>query len=215
MLKLVSAWTSQVSSWVWRGPPPRIPGVQTGISCICVAHGHGHMQTLLAQRCSVVVDWWLVLLVAQDGTAGRGETYCQLHWGWRQNGFWTFGLPVWWYCNGGSPGGLTCESSLSLWCILWILPNTVLRSSRSAYHGSECTKKQYTEVEYVAVITMWLTDYCELQFCLVDVWSSAVYFTNAPSQLFWEEKLGKPKEEIGNLNGFEYMYLSGLKVPYF
>jgi hypothetical protein len=30
-----------------------------------------------------------------------------------------------------------------------------------------------------------------------------------------EKKLGKPKEEIGNLNGFEYMYLSGLKVPYF
>jgi hypothetical protein len=27
--------------------------------------------------------------------------------------------------------------------------------------------------------------------------------------------LGKPKEEIGNLNGFEYMYLSGLKIPYF
>jgi hypothetical protein len=32
--------------------------------------------------------------------------------------------------------------------------------------------------------------------------------------LFSEGKLGKPKEEIGNLNGFEYMYLSGLKVPY-
>jgi hypothetical protein len=25
---------------------------------------------------------------------------------------------------------------------------------------------------------------------------------------------GKPKEEIGNLNGYDYMYLSGLKVPY-
>ncbi len=43
----------------------------------------------------------------------------------------------------------------------------------------------------------------------------AVYFANAPSQLFREGKLGKPKEEIGNLNGFEYMYLSNLKVPYF
>jgi hypothetical protein len=30
-----------------------------------------------------------------------------------------------------------------------------------------------------------------------------------------KEKLDKPKEEIGNLNGFECMYLIGLKVPYF
>ncbi len=30
-----------------------------------------------------------------------------------------------------------------------------------------------------------------------------------------EKKIGKPKEEIRNLNGFEYMYLSDLKVPYF
>ncbi len=29
-----------------------------------------------------------------------------------------------------------------------------------------------------------------------------------------EKDLGKPKEEIGNLNGFEYMYLNGLKAPY-
>jgi hypothetical protein len=28
-------------------------------------------------------------------------------------------------------------------------------------------------------------------------------------------KIGKPKEEIGNLNGFEFMYLSDIKVPYF
>jgi hypothetical protein len=52
-------------------------------------------------------------------------------------------------------------------------------------------------------------------FCLVDVQALAVYFSNAPSQLFCEGKLGKPKEEIGNLNGFEYMYLNGLKIPYF
>jgi hypothetical protein len=26
---------------------------------------------------------------------------------------------------------------------------------------------------------------------------------------------GKPKEDIRNLDGFEYMYLSDLKVPYF
>jgi hypothetical protein len=28
-------------------------------------------------------------------------------------------------------------------------------------------------------------------------------------------KISKPKEEIENLNGFEYMYLSDIKVPYF
>ncbi len=51
--------------------------------------------------------------------------------------------------------------------------------------------------------------------CLADVQASAVYLANALSQLSWGEILGKPKEEIGNLNGFEYMYLSDLKVPYF
>jgi hypothetical protein len=42
-----------------------------------------------------------------------------------------------------------------------------------------------------------------------------VHFANTPSQRFLEGILGEPKEEIRNLNGFEYMYLSGLKVPYF
>jgi hypothetical protein len=28
-------------------------------------------------------------------------------------------------------------------------------------------------------------------------------------------KIDKPKKEIGNLNGFEYRYLNGLKMPYF
>jgi hypothetical protein len=28
------------------------------------------------------------------------------------------------------------------------------------------------------------------------------------------KKIGKPKEEIRNLNGFEYMYLGDLEVPY-
>ncbi len=41
-----------------------------------------------------------------------------------------------------------------------------------------------------------------LQFCLVDAWSSVVYIANAPSKLFSEGKLGKPKDEIGNLFGF-------------
>jgi hypothetical protein len=47
-------------------------------------------------------------------------------------------------------------------------------------------------------------------FCLVDVRVSAVYFANAPSQLFREGKLSEPKEEIGNLNGFKYLYLGNL-----
>jgi hypothetical protein len=29
------------------------------------------------------------------------------------------------------------------------------------------------------------------------------------------KKIGKPKEEIGNLNGFEHMYPSDLEVPCF
>ncbi len=29
-----------------------------------------------------------------------------------------------------------------------------------------------------------------------------------------KEKYSKPKEEIVNLNGFEFMYLTNLKVPY-
>jgi hypothetical protein len=28
------------------------------------------------------------------------------------------------------------------------------------------------------------------------------------------EELGEPREEIVNLNGYDYMYLSRLKVPY-
>jgi hypothetical protein len=56
-------------------------------------------------------------------------------------------------------------------------------SSRRADRQLECTKKRYTEVEYVALKTKWFTNYYELQFCLVDVRSSVVYFANAPSQL--------------------------------
>jgi hypothetical protein len=35
-----------------------------------------------------------------------------------------------------------------------------------------------------------------------------------PLSVSEKKKSGKPEEEIGNLNGFECMYLSGLKVPY-
>jgi hypothetical protein len=53
------------------------------------------------------------------------------------------------------------------------------------------------------------------RFSLVDVQASGVYFPNASSPLSREGILGKPKEEIRNLNGFEYMYLCDLKVPHF
>ncbi len=94
--------------------------------------------------------------------------------------------------------------------------NSDLRSSRRADWGLECIlkarnrslachgeNKVFIIVSYYSVL------------CLIDIQASAVYFANMPSQLFWEGKLGKPKEEMGNLNGFEYMYLSDLKIPYF
>jgi hypothetical protein len=69
-------------------------------------------------------------------------------------------------------------------CCLPCNHHRVERYSRRADWRSECTKKQYTEVEYIAMKTKWFTNNCELRFCLVDVWSLAVYFANAPSQLF-------------------------------
>jgi hypothetical protein len=51
-------------------------------------------------------------------------------------------------------------------------------------------------------------------FCLVNVQALAVYFTNASSKLVQEGILGKHKEEIGNLNGFEKIrpWARGLRV---
>ncbi len=81
--------------------------------------------------------------------------------------------------------------------------------------GWSVDKKRYTKVEYVVVKTKYFIMSYNSGFCLVNVRALAVYFVNAPSQVFCEGKLGKPMEEIGNLNGFEYMYLSDHKVPYF
>ncbi len=80
--------------------------------------------------------------------------------------------------------------------------------------GRNVYKKQYTEVEYFAVITKYFIMSYNSGFCLVNVQTLAVYLANSPSQLSWEGKLVKPKEEIRNLNGFEFMYLSNLKVSY-
>ncbi len=80
--------------------------------------------------------------------------------------------------------------------------------------GCNVGKEQFTEVEHVAVkMKNFIMSY-NSGFYLVNVRALEVYFANAPSQLCQEGILGKPKEEIGNLNGFEYMYLSNLKVPY-
>jgi hypothetical protein len=42
-----------------------------------------------------------------------------------------------------------------------------------------------------------------------------IIFHHRSLSAFQRKKIGKPKEEIVNLNRFEYMYLSDLKVPYF
>jgi hypothetical protein len=82
--------------------------------------------------------------------------------------------------------------------------------------GWNVYKKQNTEVEYVVVKTKYfiIVRYNSV-FCLINVQALAVYFANVPSQLFREGKLGEPKEEIGNLYAFEFMYLSDFKIPYF
>ncbi len=95
------------------------------------------------------------------------------------------------------------------------IPSIVQRSSRRADPGIEHSKKRYTEVEYVAIKMKYFIMSYNSGFCLINVWALAVYFANAPSQLFWEGKLGKPKEEIGYLNGFEYTHFCDLKMPYF
>ncbi len=61
-----------------------------------------------------------------------------------------------------------------------------------------------------------VTKYYKL--CYDSVWSMLdrrrYISPTLPLSVSEKKKLGKPKEEIGNLNGFECMYLSGLKVPY-
>ncbi len=74
-------------------------------------------------------------------------------------------------------------------------------------------KKQCEEVEYVIVKITKLFIY-ELRFYLFDV-LSRLHILPPLSLSILRKKIGKPKEEIGNLNGFECMYLNGLKVPYF
>jgi hypothetical protein len=52
--------------------------------------------------------------------------------------------------------------------------------------GWNVDKKRYIEVEYVAAKTKYFIMSYDSGFCLVDVQALVVYFTNPPSQLFWE-----------------------------
>jgi hypothetical protein len=72
-------------------------------------------------------------------------------------------------------------------------------------------KRQYKEVECVAVKIMKLSIICfnsiYLMCCLGGI------LCHHSLSAIPRKKIGNPNEEIGNLNGFEYMYLSNLKVP--
>jgi hypothetical protein len=74
-------------------------------------------------------------------------------------------------------------------------------------------KKQYEEVEYVAVKIMKLSIICYDSICSMCCLGGI--FCHCSLSAIPRKKIGKPKEENGNLNGFEYMYLGDLKVPYF
>jgi hypothetical protein len=53
--------------------------------------------------------------------------------------------------------------------------------------------------------------------CYNSVWSMCVRWWHIHYRsllAILRKKVSEPKEEIGNLNGFECMYLSGLTVPY-
>jgi hypothetical protein len=74
-------------------------------------------------------------------------------------------------------------------------------------------KKRYEEVEYVAV---------KKQSSLLWVMVLSVQCTTIGGIFCYHslsaiprKKIDKPRKEIGNLNGFECMYLSDLKVPEF
>jgi hypothetical protein len=74
-------------------------------------------------------------------------------------------------------------------------------------------ENQYKEVEYVTVkirklVIMTYNSIC-LMCCLGGI------FCHHSLSAILRKKIGEPKKEIANINGFEYMYLSDLKVPYF
>jgi hypothetical protein len=74
-------------------------------------------------------------------------------------------------------------------------------------------KKQYEEVKHLAVKKTKLSFISYDSICLMCCLGGL--FCHLSLSAIPRKKIGKPKEEIRNLNGFEYMYLSNLKVPYF
>jgi hypothetical protein len=74
-------------------------------------------------------------------------------------------------------------------------------------------EKQCEEFEYVTVKITKLSFICYNSICLMCCLGGI--FCHCSLSAIRRNKIGKPKEEIGILNGFEYMYLSDLKVPYF
>jgi hypothetical protein len=80
---------------------------------------------------------------------------------------------------------------------------------------SHCNKveKQYEEVECVAVKIINLSIICYDSICSICCLGGI--FCHPSHSAIPRKKIGKPKEEIKNLNRFKYMYLSDLKVPYF
>jgi hypothetical protein len=90
------------------------------------------------------------------------------------------------------------------------LTNTLLDEHIDCWNVVE---KQYEEVEYVAakitkLVVMSYDSIC-LMCCLGGM------FCHRSLSAIFRKKIGKPKEEIENLNGFEYMYLSDLTVAIF
>ena len=79
--------------------------------------------------------------------------------------------------------------------------------------GWNVSKKQYTEVEYVPVKKQ--SDLLSVTIMSGRCAVIGGIFCHRSLLAILRRKIGKPKEEIGNLNGFEYMYLSDFKVPYF
>jgi hypothetical protein len=74
-------------------------------------------------------------------------------------------------------------------------------------------EKQYIRVEYVVVkITKLLfVSYNSICSMCCGWW----HFCYHSLLAFLRKEIGKPRKEIGNLNGFEYRYLNDLKVTYF
>jgi hypothetical protein len=73
-------------------------------------------------------------------------------------------------------------------------------------------KKQYEVVEYVAVKIAKLLIMSDNSICLMCCLGGI--FCHCSLSAILRKKIGKPKKEIGSLNGFEYVYLSEVILKY-